>query len=37
MLEANTSEEKTPNYTDEMVETAVQMYQELGNDGLMRR
>ena len=34
MAEANTSEEKTPNYTDEMVETAVQMYQELGNDGL---
>ena len=26
--------EKTPNYTDEMVETAVSMYQELGNDGL---
>ena len=26
--------EKTPNYTDEMVETAVQMYQDLGNDGL---
>ena len=34
MAAANTSEEKTPNYTDEMVETAVQMYQELGNDGL---
>ena len=26
--------EKTPNYTDEMVDTAVSMYQELGNDGL---
>ena len=25
---------KNPNYTDEMVETAVSMYQELGNDGL---
>ena len=36
MAEANTSEEKTPNYTDEMVETAVQMYHELGNDGLDR-
>ena len=26
--------EKTPNYTDEMVDTAVSMYAELGNDGL---
>ena len=26
--------EKTPNYTNEMVDTAVSMYQELGNDGL---
>ena len=25
---------KTPNYTDEMVDTAVSMYQDLGNDGL---
>ena len=25
---------KTPNYTAEMVETAVSMYEELGNDGL---
>ena len=34
MAEANTSEEKTPNYTDEMVQTAIQMYSDLGNDGL---
>ena len=26
--------EKTPNYTDEMVNTAVSMYEDLGNDGL---
>ena len=26
--------EKTPNYTDEMVKTAVSMYEDLGNDGL---
>ena len=26
--------EKTPNYTSEMVETAVSMYEDLGNDGL---
>ena len=25
---------KTPNYTDEMVDTATSMYAELGNDGL---
>jgi hypothetical protein len=25
---------KTPNYTPEMVETAIVMYQELGNEGL---
>ena len=25
--------EKTPNYTDEMVDTAVSMYAELGNAG----
>ena len=34
MAETTTSEEKTPNYTDEMVETAIQMYTDLGNDGL---
>ena len=26
--------EKTPNYTDEMVQTATSMYAELGNEGL---
>ena len=26
--------EKTPNYTSEMVQTAVSMYEDLGNDGL---
>ena len=26
--------EKTPNYTDEMVDTAISMYADLGNDGL---
>jgi len=25
---------KSPNYTDEMVETAISMYQDLGNEGL---
>jgi len=34
MAETTTSEKKPLNYTDEMVQTAVQMYQELGNDGL---
>ena len=34
MAETTTSEVKTPNYTDEMVQTAIQMYSDLGNDGL---
>lgn len=35
MAETTTSEDvKTPNYTDEMVQTAIQMYSNLGNDGL---
>jgi len=28
------TEDKSPNYTDEMVTTAVSMYEDLGNDGL---
>jgi hypothetical protein len=34
MAEATSEEDKTPNYTDEMVQTVISMYTDLGNDGL---
>ena len=34
MAELATATKKVANYTDEMVETAISMYQDLGNEGL---
>jgi hypothetical protein len=34
MTETATATKKVANYTDEMVETAISMYQDLGNEGL---